>query len=433
MSYKFLVTGDIHLGRRTVHPSSEIDDSDLSVSRSWQRLIETAIDHQVEALLITGDLIDKENAWFEALHSLKAGLQQLDQNNIKVYAVAGNHDALVLPQLDDVLNEVSGFSLLGKGRSWEQVTHQCIDGRSIEIAGWSFDKEHVHANPVSSGVPEPESSLSITLLHTDLNGPPDSGYAPVSETDLANSGRPVWLLGHIHKPNRVQHQNPLILYPGSPHALHANETGVHGPWMMQIEVNGRVHAEQIPLSPVRYEQVEISLDQLTEEWKSEFQSRIITRLNDDLDRSVRWYVIDVICTGDPSYFDTIQHYFNEESEREIERSPSIYIRKVVNRTGLPPANLEKLAERGNLEGILAKLLIQLDQPDKRESLQELLQKAEQTRQKVLRHDVFKPVYAEDPGDEASEDVTGEEAEALLKHAANEWLTELRKQNDEMQQ
>ncbi len=432
MSYKFLVTGDIHLGRRTVHPSAEINDPQLSVSHSWQRLIETAIEHQVEAVLITGDLIDKENAWFEALHSLKSGLQQLDQNDIKVYAVAGNHDALVLSQLDEILAEIPCFSLLGKGRQWEQVQHQCRDGNRIEIAGWSFDKEHLQVNPVASGVPEPGGSLSITLLHTDLNGPPDSRYAPVSERELIDSGRPIWLLGHIHKLEVVREGSPFILYPGSPHSLHANETGMHGPWMMNIASDGRVHAEQIPLSPIRYEEIEISLDDLPEDWKSEFLSRVMQQFKGDQSTPVQWNVIDVICTGDPTHFDAIDQYFQQdETEREIGGSPSIYIRKFVNRTSLPPANLESMAERANLEGILARLLIQLDQPENSDALKELLQEAGQVRQKVLRHDVFKPIH-DDQDEEASEPVTAEESEELLKQAAREWLTELRKQSEEMQ-
>ena len=433
MNYKFLVTGDIHLGRRTVHPSEEITDPDLSVSRSWQKLVDLAIEHEVEALLLTGDVIDKENAWFEALHRLSTGLEKLNEHRIRVYAVAGNHDALVLPQLSEMRDRLENFNLLGRGQYWEVVRHICRDGREIEIAGWSFDKEHTKVNPMAELNQEPSTSPALALLHTDLDGPSDSYYAPTTSRDLADSGWPVWLLGHIHKPEQRQTQSPLILYPGSPHALHANETGSHGPWLLQVNTEGVISTDQIPLSPIRYDEIEISLDGLqdADDWRSRFLTRVEEQAGHG-NHSVNYRVIDLVCTGDPDLFETIEKHFQEDSEREISRSPSLYIHRLINRTGLPPADLDHLAGKKDLIGILATLLKDFDHPENNESLRELIQQTRLLKEKVMRYETFKPVLDVTDEETAGPVDAEEKIEELLREAVNEWLTELRKQEIESQ-
>lgn len=434
MSYQFLVTGDLHLGRRTAPTPEQHQDAEFSVSDTWKAIVDSAIDHQVEAVLLTGDVVDKDNRFFEANHSLRSGITNLYQHGIKIYAVAGNHDAKVLPEIADSLEELSNFKLLGRGQQWELISHQCKDGAVIQLAGWSFEKEQVSENPLHQLEQKPETDPALCLLHADLDAASDSDYAPTTAHDLINSGWPVWLLGHIHKPEIIRDDQPFVMYPGSPHALHAKETGNHGPYLLTLDAIGTASARMLNLSPIRYEQVEVSLDDFPEDgdWRTEFLTRLQNALPGEKYDRLQFQSVDVSCTGNPEPFHAVTSYFSEVSERVIEGSPPLLIRKFINNTGLPAADLESLATRPDLIGILAGLLKELDSGELSVESEQLLKEADQLKDNVSRHSIFEVLkQGDNQDDETVPDEKMEDTRMLLYNSVNDWLTELRKQEAEV--
>src|SRR5699024_5329588 len=99
MAMKILVTGDIHLGRR----SGAIDSSSLhgSTRYIWEEIVNRAILYSVDVVVLTGDVVDRDNRYFEAIGPLQEGFEKLENAGIQVVAVAGNHDFDVLPELLD--------------------------------------------------------------------------------------------------------------------------------------------------------------------------------------------------------------------------------------------------------------------------------------------------------------------------------------------
>ena len=68
-------------------------------------MVELAISEGVHAVLLAGDVIDQSNRIFESQGPLKRGVEQLAQAGVVTIAVAGNHDAKVLPQLATLLQD----------------------------------------------------------------------------------------------------------------------------------------------------------------------------------------------------------------------------------------------------------------------------------------------------------------------------------------
>ena len=67
---QLLCTGDVHLGRR---PSRvPVENDKLSVRRVWDRFVETALNREVDAAVLTGDIVDSENEMYEAYGALSA-------------------------------------------------------------------------------------------------------------------------------------------------------------------------------------------------------------------------------------------------------------------------------------------------------------------------------------------------------------------------
>src|SRR5699024_3348468 len=65
-----------------------------STFHSFNRLIDTAINKQVDFVLLVGDLFDSEQQSLKAQMQLKKGFERLQEQEIAVYLSYGNHDYL---------------------------------------------------------------------------------------------------------------------------------------------------------------------------------------------------------------------------------------------------------------------------------------------------------------------------------------------------
>jgi len=290
MSVRLLCAADIHLGRRPSEVHPDFDPHELGPAAAWRRLVEYALQHRVDGVLLAGDLVDANNRFFEAYAPLAEGVRRLVEGHIPVYAVAGNHDHDVLARLAD---QIEGFHLLGRGGRWETValgphpsplpkgeeTPVAATGVSpvphgdgntgqarpknapatasqIRLVGWSFPDTHVVTDPLVD-FPALDGDLPIVgLLHCDVDTT-SSRYAPVRLAELVVQRVDAWLLGHVHQP-RLINQSPPVLYPGSLQGLDPGEPGRRGAWMLTVG-DGRPRFEPLPMAALRYESVEIDL------------------------------------------------------------------------------------------------------------------------------------------------------------------------------
>lgn len=267
-----LAIGDIHLGTACsglpdALSSWGLDPGELTPAAALMRSVDYAIDEKLDAVLFAGDVVESTNARFEAILPLEEAIRRLLDAGVQVVAVAGNHDVEALPRLAGLID---GFTLLGAGGRWEARTITKNHSPVAEVVGWSFGERFVRQSPVAQLLAEPLEMPSppvprIGLLHADLDA---SGghYAPIRQTELNNTGYDAWLLGHIHKPSldslAASPGTRPSGYLGSLVGLDPSESGPHGPWVLRIPYGGTLHLEQVPLAPLRWEHVSVSVDGL---------------------------------------------------------------------------------------------------------------------------------------------------------------------------
>lgn len=250
---KILATSDIHIGRIPSVPDNGLT---LTGRDAWNAVVAKAIAQGVYAVVLAGDVVEHDNAWFEAYGALTSGLNDLKKKGIRVFGVAGNHDADVFPRLADDCKD--SIRLLGLGGKWEAV-----DCDGVKIVGWSFPGRHYRLNPLD-GFPHdlfPAGEPALGLLHCDLDsaGLLGSSYAPVNALAVQRSPVPLWVLGHVHAGGR--RADGRALYCGSPYALDSSETGRHGVWLLECDAGGGWKTPQfLPLSPWRFEDLPVDLD-----------------------------------------------------------------------------------------------------------------------------------------------------------------------------
>ncbi len=365
MPIKILATGDVHLGRQS--SGIPIDATESASRYTWHQMIKHAIDSQMDAVVLTGDVIDRDNRYFEAIGPLQQGFEKLKTADIEVFVITGNHDFDVLPQMLSS-QQFPNVHLLGAGGKWE-FREFSRRNQTVTFAGWSFPSQHVPYNPLTTTplvIPSGQSAV-IALLHTDLNNP-GSRYAPVSIADLLNTDANLWLLGHIHKPFSSESSRKSVFYTGSPHAMSSGEPGAHGPLEVIIGPFNQIAVHRIPLSPIRYEAIKVDITGIkaNEDTRGALHNALqahARNISGELDK-VKYLVYDVTLTGRYNRVNELEadmalmaDQYNTTLDNGLTR---LLVRKVKMELTPEVENLQELARQSSPAGLLAETIIALE-------------------------------------------------------------------------
>lgn len=362
MAIKILATGDLHLGKTSssIHHHS----SEIATKSTWQNIVNYAIENDVDVVALTGDVVDKDNRYYEAVGPLQNGFEKLNKAEIHVCVVAGNHDFEVLPQLIRNQKTSENVHFLGEKGTWETKI-LTIKNQKIQFIGWSFPTVHYRNNPMDSFDPTivDAEHISIGLVHGDV-GSLESSYAPMNRNDFFKTTMDAWLLGHIHKPELLNNLKPLVLYPGSPHALSPKEQGVHGPYVLTLHAKDNIELEQIPLSPVRYELLEIDCTGKNDEEavRNTITSLLYEHANSKAAElyNVHHLVYDLQLVGKHKNIEQLSFWAKNTKDYNLEMNTTkVTVRKTQVSAEAVIENMEELAKGENIISVLAQSIIAL--------------------------------------------------------------------------
>ncbi len=399
---KILCTGDVHIGRRSSLRPAHHDGRPHSCSAAWEAIVSCSIEQRVDVVAMSGDIIDRDNRYFEAYGPLEQGLRQLTAAGIMTFAVAGNHDFDVLPRLVESVGS-EHFRLLGHGGTWERATLVQGGQPVLHVDGWSFPEQYVESSPLTSYPVRPDDGVPVlAILHADLNQA-RSRYCPVALDELRRFNVAMWLLGHIHKPARIaQAGSSMVLYPGSPQAMDPGETGTHGPWIVDLESGKDIRSCQIRLSSIRYHTVTIDLTGIDE--AAQIQQQVA-----DASRKT---LIEVVEAGDPGRLTLVclrliltgRTRFHrqlptllQDSQYDLELSVNgvtASIERIIFRTR-PAIDLARLAVGNDPVGELARVILALEGEKVPAEYQDLVSEAF-SRLRVVHQSGYYIAIGEDP-------------------------------------
>lgn len=421
---RLLLTGDIHIGRSSTGLSTQSRRDDRRAAAAWKRIVDLAIEEEVDLVCLSGDIVDKDNKFWEAIGPLERGLKELSACSIRIVAVAGNHDYDVLARLSDLLSRTSTretFRLLGRRGQWERITIE-KDGRALHIDGWSFPGEHVYESPLETYDLESDSTTPVLgLVHGDLDVR-RSSYAPLDTDRLLSAGPDAWLLGHIHTPNlKKSESGSWILYPGSPQALDFGEPGLHGVWI--LEVDHRIGLPELrPISTARYDFLTVDVTGTVNE--SDIERTIV--------QTIRRVAGEYAEAGAP-HLRSVALRMNVSGRTAVAPRLEDVTTNLVNDltlpvgaaaveidrlriSALPDIDLHEYAGSQSAPGALARLLLALDESDPSAEVADLIVRTKRELAGVERDKHFAALE--------EREITDEMARAVLRDQASELLTEL---------
>ncbi len=216
---KILHTADLHLDS----PFEGLSAGKAGMRRSEQRellqhLAALAGRENVDLVLLSGDLLDSDNSYYETGEEL---VRTLGTMGVPVFISPGNHDRytpkspwarLKLPGNVHVFSEPS-------------ITGVSLPELSACVYGAAFVEKH--AGPLLRGfsAPKREGIRNLLCLHGEV-GARESAYNPISVEELAASGADYAALGHIHRASGLLRAGETwYSWPGCPEGRGFDETG----------------------------------------------------------------------------------------------------------------------------------------------------------------------------------------------------------------
>lgn len=180
-------------------------------------VLKTAAENDCEAVLVCGDLFDKDSS-VRTLEPLLAKVLEEFRGNI--FILPGNHDA---EALDGRKSLSSNSTVLHSTPSAPVVRKQMDNFELIAIPyreGLCFkDIGAIDCDPAASLLMAHGSYYSTDFFYED-----SKDYFPMFEEDLKDRFRYA-ALGHYHKPVRLQLGRTTVINPGSPRPTRDTDTG----------------------------------------------------------------------------------------------------------------------------------------------------------------------------------------------------------------
>lgn len=266
---RFLHAADLHLGSPLKSVGDEIDNDTLErikslVNKAFDRLVDTAIDEEVDFCVFAGDVYDTADRDPGAQRRFLLGLRRLEKAGIKVFMVHGNHD----PLTRDIKNGVlpSNVFVFPPGKiGVEKVTMR--NGAEVTVAGVSYSKKEESENlvPLFSHL---AGRTVIGVLHTNVGGNTQHGnYAPCTTADLTQSPVNYWALGHIHLRSVNRTERGWWSYPGNlqGRSVKAAECGPKGVLIVEVDSEGSLSEPRfVECCTVRFERVPVDVSGVEE-------------------------------------------------------------------------------------------------------------------------------------------------------------------------
>ena len=259
-STRFLHCADVHLDS----PLGSLGKLDAEVAarlhrasrRALESMIDAALEHQVAAVIVAGDLFDGPVRDAGAGLWVEGQFRRLTREGIRVILVLGNHDAR--SNARRVIHWPEGIHELASDRP-ETIF---LDDVGLAIHGQSFGARAERDDLAAKYPPPATGYFNIGILHTSLSG--TSGhdtYAPTSVDLLEGMGYDYWALGHIHARTQASLSDRCYIgYSGNTQGRHIRESGAKGCQIVTVN-DGRMQPPRfVATDSVRWHEAHLDIE-----------------------------------------------------------------------------------------------------------------------------------------------------------------------------
>jgi len=232
-------------------------------------LIDLALEREVDAITIGGDLFEHDRATTATAAFLKQQFARL--GNVPVFIAPGNHDPLVSGSLYRQI-EWPGNVKVAEGTKLQRFD---LDGSTVLWTA-AFTAPVCRDCPLSGFHLPQDGRRHLLLLHADL-GQTESDYCPLPPSLLQEAGFQAALLGHLHD-GRLSRPELSAWYPGSPSPLDfSEEQGEHRALLLELG-EGSLQPERLDVATLRFSTLRVDVSGL--ETLEQVRDRVLEQAGD---------------------------------------------------------------------------------------------------------------------------------------------------------
>lgn len=244
--FQFLHAADLHLddpveglGEAPARLADLVIDCPLNAAR---RLFEAAVQHRVDFVVLSGDVVDLRRRWPREMAFLVEQFQFLAKHDITVYWAGGEIDSFDWPSAYSLPSNVK----LASRFHLQRLKHEIGGAPVCELAGRSRNSsDFSEAYDFGSGKAE---LFSIAVAH---------GQQLTTPADI---GARYWALGGSHRRSTQQISPHCIAhYPGTSQGRRPSEAGAHGCTLVQVDELGQARLTPLTTDAVRWESPQLSV------------------------------------------------------------------------------------------------------------------------------------------------------------------------------
>lgn len=261
---KFMHLADAHLDSPfqglSFLPSNEFKNIKQSTQKSFTKAIDTALDRNVDLVLIAGDTFDSAHPSPQSQLFFSREIKRLTDQKIQVVMILGNHDYLNPNEM--LLPQTPYFKLLGSNEEVEEFESKTKEDFRYTVVGFSYQHNHIETDKISE-FPKKGDNFTIGLMHAGEKTTTNyqNVYAPFTTAEIKDLNYNYFALGHIHLRQTLS-EDPLIVYSGNLQGRHINEQGSKGVYIGIVDkTTKKVSLDFIETAPIIWQMATLTLDQ----------------------------------------------------------------------------------------------------------------------------------------------------------------------------
>ncbi len=338
---KILHTADIHIGAAESFLKTEASKRRFETLLTFEKIIDLAIDRNVDVIVISGDLFDSNK--IEA-HFIDAVFEKIASCGKRVVFCGGNHDPLNADS--PFLNHNLPDNLFVLGKDDECITFEDI---SLKCYGRSFTDVYLKGEECFT-IAADKDYVNLMVQHGELKSDLSSDYNSITPTFVKSSGMDYIALGHVHKRTPIgKIDGTYFAYCGCPEGQGFDELDQKGVYIGEIG-RGVCNLAFVAASKRLHIHHKTDITDLCS--NEEISQRILSELQNEYGEDFRDNLYKIELTGEISPdVKLIKTEILSRLEAEL------YFVKVKDNSELK-IDLDALAQEPSLKGIFVKKMLE---------------------------------------------------------------------------
>jgi exonuclease SbcD len=249
---KILHISDTHLGNRQYGSDTRRED----FTNAFEASIDHAIDHNVDAVIHTGDLFDQRTPSLPIVTDCIEVLRTLAEEDIPFYGIVGNHDRKMDEQWLDLIRETGTAERLGQSPTMinDEVAIYGID--AVTKPAW-------HSTDFTLEEPPDPDAFRLLCLHQLFHPPAPEYFADHDLADVLDRTTidvDAMALGDYHQTESTVIDGIPAWYAGSTERSNADEVDPRTVSLLNIE-DGSLERRQLELDARPFITTQIEFDE----------------------------------------------------------------------------------------------------------------------------------------------------------------------------